>query len=135
MLNAAAAGGTAADIAGRLHLSEGTVRNHLSSAIGKTGARTGQRPSGSPIKNGGCLADRVLPIAKRATAPNASVGSRATSVGSRGGSGPGRRWLPWMCDWPAVALRSSACSATSRLLPTPGSSRSTASRPRMRDSR
>jgi two-component system response regulator DesR len=32
-------GGTIADIARRLHLSEGTVRNHLSSAIGKTGAR------------------------------------------------------------------------------------------------
>ncbi|GIT78952.1 DNA-binding response regulator [Leifsonia sp. LS1] len=32
-------GGTIADIAGRLHLSEGTVRNHLSSAIGKTAAR------------------------------------------------------------------------------------------------
>ncbi|MEV4317979.1 response regulator transcription factor [Actinocrispum sp. NPDC049592] len=33
-------GGTIADIARSLHLSEGTVRNHLSSAIGKTGART-----------------------------------------------------------------------------------------------
>ncbi|MFF2053618.1 response regulator [Leifsonia sp. NPDC058194] len=32
-------GGTIADIARRLHLSEGTVRNHLSSAIGKTAAR------------------------------------------------------------------------------------------------
>jgi two-component system response regulator DesR len=31
--------GTAAAVARRLHLSEGTVRNHLSSAIGKTGAR------------------------------------------------------------------------------------------------
>ncbi|WP_327589601.1 response regulator transcription factor [Nonomuraea sp. NBC_00507] len=31
---------TVADIARRLHLSEGTVRNHLSSAMGKTGART-----------------------------------------------------------------------------------------------
>jgi two-component system response regulator DesR len=40
VLQAAAAGGTAGDIARRLHLSEGTVRNHLSSAIGKTGART-----------------------------------------------------------------------------------------------
>lgn len=32
-------GGTIGDIARRLHLSEGTVRNHLSSAIGKTAAR------------------------------------------------------------------------------------------------
>jgi two-component system, NarL family, response regulator DesR len=31
--------GAAAAVAGRLHLSEGTVRNHLSAAIGKTGAR------------------------------------------------------------------------------------------------
>ena len=40
VLLAAVDGATAHDIAGRLHLSEGTVRNHLSSAIGKTGART-----------------------------------------------------------------------------------------------
>ena len=40
VLRAAADGATVADIAGRLFLSEGTVRNHLSSAIGKTGART-----------------------------------------------------------------------------------------------
>ena len=40
MLRAARDGGTVADIAAALHLSEGTVRNHLSSAIGKTGART-----------------------------------------------------------------------------------------------
>ena len=33
-------GGTVADLAKALHLSDGTVRNHLSSAIGKTGART-----------------------------------------------------------------------------------------------
>lgn len=38
--NAAAAGGTVADIARTVHLSEGTVRNHLSSVIGKTGGRT-----------------------------------------------------------------------------------------------
>ena len=31
-------GGTVADMAAELHLSEGTVRNHLSAAIGKTGA-------------------------------------------------------------------------------------------------
>jgi two-component system, NarL family, response regulator DesR len=40
VLRAARDGGTVADLATALHLSEGTVRNHLSSAIGKTGART-----------------------------------------------------------------------------------------------
>ncbi|UYM05766.1 response regulator transcription factor [Solicola gregarius] len=40
VLRAAKDGGTVADIARDLHLSEGTVRNYLSSAIGKTGART-----------------------------------------------------------------------------------------------
>jgi len=40
VLRAARDGGTVADLAGVLHLSEGTVRNHLSAAIGKTGART-----------------------------------------------------------------------------------------------
>ena len=38
VLRAARDGATVADLAGALHLSEGTVRNHLSSAIGKTGA-------------------------------------------------------------------------------------------------
>lgn len=40
VLAATTDGGTVAQIAGRLFLSEGTVRNHLSSVIGKTGART-----------------------------------------------------------------------------------------------
>jgi two-component system response regulator DesR len=40
VLRCAADGATVSDIAGSLHLSEGTVRNHLSSAMGKTGART-----------------------------------------------------------------------------------------------
>ena len=39
MLAAALDGATIADIAARLHLSESTVRNYLSSAIGKTGTR------------------------------------------------------------------------------------------------
>ncbi|WP_020547475.1 response regulator transcription factor [Nonomuraea coxensis] len=39
VLSAAADGSTIGDIAGRLHLSEGTVRNYLSSAIQKTHAR------------------------------------------------------------------------------------------------
>ncbi|WP_425330363.1 response regulator [Trujillonella humicola] len=40
VLREAAGGATVAEIARRLFLSEGTVRNYLSSAIGKTGART-----------------------------------------------------------------------------------------------
>jgi DNA-binding NarL/FixJ family response regulator len=40
VLSVARAGGTIADIARSLSLSEGTVRNYLSSAIGKTSART-----------------------------------------------------------------------------------------------
>jgi two-component system response regulator DesR len=40
VLQVAREGGTVADVAAALVLSEGTVRNHLSSAIGKTGART-----------------------------------------------------------------------------------------------
>jgi two-component system response regulator DesR len=40
VLREAADGATVAGIAQRLFLSEGTVRNYLSSAIGKTGART-----------------------------------------------------------------------------------------------
>jgi two-component system response regulator DesR len=40
VLRAARDGGTVADLARTLHLAEGTVRNHLSAAIGKTGART-----------------------------------------------------------------------------------------------
>jgi two-component system response regulator DesR len=40
VLREARAGGTVADVAAALFLSEGTVRNYLSSAIGKTGART-----------------------------------------------------------------------------------------------
>jgi two-component system response regulator DesR len=40
VLRAAAEGGTVADVAKTVGLSEGTVRNHLSSAIGKTQART-----------------------------------------------------------------------------------------------
>jgi Response regulator containing a CheY-like receiver domain and an HTH DNA-binding domain len=40
VLRVALAGGTVAAIAARVHLSAGTVRNHLSSAIGKTGTAT-----------------------------------------------------------------------------------------------
>ncbi|MER6185997.1 response regulator transcription factor [Streptomyces sp. NPDC001652] len=39
VLSASADGATVADIASALHLSESTVRNYLSSAIGKTGTR------------------------------------------------------------------------------------------------
>lgn len=40
VLRTARTGATVADIAAQVSLSEGTVRNHLSSAIGKTGTRT-----------------------------------------------------------------------------------------------
>ena len=40
VLRVASSGGTIADVARTLSLSQGTVRNHLSAAIGKTGART-----------------------------------------------------------------------------------------------
>ncbi|QRY62108.1 response regulator transcription factor [Gordonia sp. PDNC005] len=40
VLAAALSGGTVASIAAQVHLSQGTVRNHLSSAIGKTGTST-----------------------------------------------------------------------------------------------
>ena len=39
VLVAARPGGTVAEIAGKLYLSEGTVRNYLSAAISKAGAR------------------------------------------------------------------------------------------------
>ena len=45
-------GGSIADIAGELHLSEGTVRNHLSSAIGKTGARNRSEAVGIAAEKG-----------------------------------------------------------------------------------
>ena len=40
VLQAASDGATVAEVAARVHLSQGTVRNHLSAAIGKTGARS-----------------------------------------------------------------------------------------------
>ncbi|RYJ07419.1 MAG: response regulator transcription factor [Actinomycetales bacterium] len=52
VLRAAAEGGTVADIAKVLFLSEGTVRNHLSSAIGKTGARTRAEAVRVAVENG-----------------------------------------------------------------------------------
>ena len=55
VLRAARDGGTVADIARALHLSEGTVRNHLSSAIGKTGARTRAEAVRLAIDNGWLL--------------------------------------------------------------------------------
>jgi two-component system, NarL family, response regulator DesR len=52
VLRAARDGGTVADIARELHLSEGTVRNHLSAAIGKTGARTRAEAARIALDNG-----------------------------------------------------------------------------------
>ncbi|WP_229051242.1 response regulator transcription factor [Aeromicrobium sp. Leaf350] len=52
VLRAAADGGTVADVARELSLSEGTVRNHLSSSIGKTGARTRAEAVRVAVENG-----------------------------------------------------------------------------------
>jgi two-component system response regulator DesR len=56
VLRSAREGGTVADIARDLHLSEGTVRNHLSAAIGKTGARTRAEAVRLAVDNGWLLA-------------------------------------------------------------------------------
>jgi two-component system response regulator DesR len=55
VLVALRSGATAAEIAARLHLSDGTVRNHLSSAIGKTAARNGQEAARIAAENGWLL--------------------------------------------------------------------------------
>lgn len=52
VLRAAADGATVAGIAARLHLSNGTVRNHLSAAIGKTGATTRAEAAHTAEQNG-----------------------------------------------------------------------------------
>ncbi|WP_019631072.1 response regulator transcription factor [Actinomadura atramentaria] len=52
VLAAAADGATVADVAAALHLSESTVRNYLSSAIGKTGARNRIEAVGTARHNG-----------------------------------------------------------------------------------
>lgn len=50
------AGNSSAEVAAALHLSEGTVRNHLSSAIGKTGARNASEAARIAAENGWLLA-------------------------------------------------------------------------------
>ncbi|MET7748720.1 response regulator transcription factor [Micromonospora sp. NPDC005367] len=57
VLRAARDGGTVADLAGAMHLSEGTVRNHLSAAIGKTGARNRAEAVRIAEQNGWLLGD------------------------------------------------------------------------------
>lgn len=52
VLNAAADGATVADIAGRVFLSESTVRNYLSAAIGKTGTRNRMEAVRTARQNG-----------------------------------------------------------------------------------
>jgi two-component system response regulator DesR len=55
VLRAARGGDTVADLAAELHLSEGTVRNHLSAAIGKTGARNRAEAVRTAEENGWLL--------------------------------------------------------------------------------
>jgi two-component system, NarL family, response regulator DesR len=47
--------GSSADVASALHLSEGTVRNHLSAAIGKTSARNAAEAARIAAENGWLL--------------------------------------------------------------------------------
>ncbi|HEY5224418.1 MAG TPA: response regulator transcription factor [Microbacteriaceae bacterium] len=55
VLRAVQRGGSVADIARELHLSAGTVRNHLSSAIGKTGARNRSDAAATAAEQGWLL--------------------------------------------------------------------------------
>ncbi|MET7805127.1 response regulator transcription factor [Micromonospora chersina] len=57
VLRTARGGGTVAELAATLHLSEGTVRNHLSAAIGKTGARNRADAVRVAEENGWLLGD------------------------------------------------------------------------------
>ncbi|MEX2974241.1 response regulator [Streptomyces sp. C184] len=52
VLTAAVDGATVADIAGKLHLSQATVRNYLSAAIGKTGTRNRMEAVRAARQNG-----------------------------------------------------------------------------------
>ncbi len=52
VLTASVDGATVADIAAKLHLSESTVRNYLSSAIGKTGTRNRMEATRTARANG-----------------------------------------------------------------------------------
>ncbi len=52
VLRAARDGASVAVIASRVHLSEGTVRNHLSAAIGKTGAANRAEAVRVAVENG-----------------------------------------------------------------------------------
>jgi two-component system response regulator DesR len=56
VLLAVRAGSSSSEVAAQLHLSEGTVRNHLSSAIGKTGARNAAEAARIAAENGWLLA-------------------------------------------------------------------------------
>ncbi len=49
-------GSSSSEVAQQLHLSEGTVRNHLSAAIGKTGARNAAEAARIAAENGWLLA-------------------------------------------------------------------------------
>ena len=54
VLEAGAGGAPISDLAERLHLSEGTVRNYLSAAIGNTGARNRTKRGASHATGAGC---------------------------------------------------------------------------------
>jgi len=69
VLQAAAEGATVADIAGSLFLSEGTVRNYLSTAIAKDRGRTGSRRRTLPPSAAGSKVGRSKNGATRPALP------------------------------------------------------------------
>ena len=97
VLRTARDGKTVADIAAALHLSEGTVRNHLSAAMGKTGARTRAEAVRLASANGWLLGNdpspwlcagrpttvrvlRTVRSARRRTLPGPSPSASASSA-------------------------------------------------------
>ena len=80
MLRVAACGGTVADIARAACLGEGTVRNYLSAAMSKTGART-HTDAVSIAQNNGWLLGATLARTAQNGCETRSQGDRREAVG------------------------------------------------------
>ena len=116
MLRAAAEGATVADIAGPLFLSEGTVRNYLSTAITKTGSsqpRRGRAPGRRARLALGTSSPAAL---ARVTGGGISMEKPGAGVGlhpARGVSGPA-----WPEPVASLVIRRARYEEHTRHLPT-----------------